>query len=200
MSMKCSRPSKTVGSYNSSLTTKTVNFYPQALVIDTISHRDMTHKEHCDCWFQDHEYRVMHQRNSEIVKSFEESQGQVRDTAMNTSLDTEIEDDLCLRGLEIRLRSQRKRRLSVRSLAMDKVLIEQEDQYCFGSQYLYGIYDDDAIARVYKEANHECRFHAECRAMIDRREIEDYLGLKTTNDIVLVRERRSSRAAIPMVC
>lgn len=49
-----------------------VRFSPLVRVKDTLSHHDLTLKEHFEYWLQDHEFLMIKQRNQETIKAFEE--------------------------------------------------------------------------------------------------------------------------------
>jgi hypothetical protein len=175
-----------------STTSKSVHFSPLVRVKDTLSHHDMSLKEHYACWLQDHEFIMIRQRNQETIQAIEDLQstnendnkndndmGVQNFTTTLAEFDSDSDSDLvennndadllCFRGLENGLRDENLRRRSYRFAAFEEVFIEQEDQY------YAGIYDDEAIAEIYAEVTVECRFRAEFRALQDRKEIEDYL-------------------------
>ena len=165
-------------SCNSSVGTTVVNFYPKVRIRATISHQDMSMREHKNCWFQDYEYDQIRQRNIEILDKIEDSQDTdckfvaglqpIKEMEISESNDSDNEE-FCLRGLENSLRHQHKRRKALQKKAIIKVLVEQ------ALQSLWGIYNDEDIAKVYMKIARKCRFRAEVRALRDRSEIEDYL-------------------------
>lgn len=164
----------------SSGTNKRVRFSPMVGVKDTLSHRDMSLKEHYDYWLQDHEFLMIKYRNQCAIQYFEhrlqlkeereqQQQSSLEDNSLchNHLCDNDGPD--CLRGLESGLSHENLRRRSYRFASYEEVLLEQDDQY------YAGIYDDIAIAEVYFEVTVECRFRAQYRAMQDKKEIESYL-------------------------
>jgi len=131
----------------------------------------MSLKEHYDTWIQDHEFLMIKRRNQKTVRVVEES-GQHEDFGQTPHTSKIVLDErhYCLRGLESGLRNENLRKRSYRFAAMEEVFLEQEDQY------YAGIYDEEAIAEVYFEVTAECRFRAEFRALLDRKEILEYLS------------------------
>ena len=149
-----------------------VRFYERVRVKDTISHHDMSPKEHIDCWFQEHEYNAIDDHIDETIEVIEENLkkcGSRRNNRRKSLLQSIQKGDVCLRGLEMHLEHNHRRRRSLRNKALENVFMEQEDQ-------LYdGIYDEESISRAYSEISRKCRIRAEIRALRDRREIMDYL-------------------------
>ena len=146
----------------------------------------MSLKEHVDCWFQQYEYNEIENQMDKTIeavnaerKKFGRSYNYRRkslratkkraDVKSHSSVDAIAPEEICLRGLEALLEHQHRRRRALRSRALESVLSEQDDQY------YYGIYDDESIARSYFTISRKCRLRAEIRAILDRREIEDYI-------------------------
>lgn len=138
----------------------------------------MNPKEVCDYWIQGFEFDMIRERNLETIQQIEEElRGQQQQESRQSrsqklqNRDNRNEEELCIRGLEAGLWQESLRRRSLRFEALEEVFLEQE------AQYFSGLYDDDALARVYFEVTSECRFWAELKALQDRREIEDYCAI-----------------------
>ena len=114
----------------------------------------------------------------------------IRDSYGHHHYDDDEEDEDCKRGLEYGLKVEAIRKRSSRYLALEEVLIKQEEQYLSGSgsgsfndsQSDYFIYDDEAIADAYYTISYECQHRAHRIAIQDRKEIEYYIhdGTKLT--------------------
>jgi len=167
---------------------RSVSFNPRVRARDSLSRNDMTHIERRAYWVQDDEYQVIIRRNARIVREIEKSYDN------NNKKRTKKKDgkpqkpqspeDLCPRGLENGLKSEYRTREAAISESLEEIFNEQE------KQYYVGVFDDEAIATAYSKVASKCQFRAQLRAMLDRKEIEDYAS--EHNEYVFP-VRRSSR-------
>ena len=183
-----------------------VRFFSKVTVIKTLSHKSMSKKEKCNYWLQEDEFVLIKQRNDTMIQQinndidddYSDYQGNSQSSLLSFTkssvhyghqhYDDEDEDEDCKRGLEYGLKVEAIRKRSSRYLALEEVLIKQEEQYLSGSgsfndsQSDYFIYDDEAIADAYYTISYECQHRAHRIAIQDRKEIEYYIhdGTKLT--------------------
>ena len=161
----------------------------------------MSKKEKCNYWLQEDEFVLIKQQNDLMIQQFNDNneddldnneyQGNSQSSLLSFTkssvhyghhhYDDEDEDEDCKRGLEYGLKVEAIRKRSSRYLALEEVLIKQEEQYLSGSgsfndsQSDYFIYDDEAIADAYYTISYECQHRAHRIAIQDRKEIYDYI-------------------------
>ena len=160
---------------------RTVHFNPRVRARDTLSHRDMSPIERRAYWIQEDEYQAITRRNARIVRAIERSYDNndkkkiTKDKRKNDK--PKNPDDLCPRGLESGLRSEYKTRETAVMESLEEVFNEQE------KQYYIGVYDDEAIAAAYSGACSKSVFRAQLRAMLDRKETEDFMSCDEGADV-----------------
>ena len=180
-----------------------VRFFSKVTVRKTLSHRNMSKKEKCNYWLQEDEFVLIKQQNDLMIQQINDNneddeldnneyQGNSQSSLLSFTkssvhyghhhYDDEDEDEDCKRGLEYGLKVEAIRKRSSRYLALEEVLIKQEEQYLSGSggsfndsQSDYFIYDDEAIADAYYTISYECQHRAHRIAIQDRKEIYDYI-------------------------
>ncbi|OEU05970.1 hypothetical protein FRACYDRAFT_257226 [Fragilariopsis cylindrus CCMP1102] len=188
-----------------------VRFFSKVTVRKTLSHRNMSKKEKCNYWLQEDEFVLIKQQNDLMIQQFNDNneddldnneyQGNSQSSLLSFTKSSvhyghqhydDDEDEDCKRGLEYGLKVEAIRKRSSRYLALEEVLIKQEEQYLSGSgsgsfndsQSDYFIYDDEAIADAYYTISYECQHRAHRIAIQDRKEIEYYIMYSDSdNDI-----------------
>jgi len=160
---------------------RTIKFNTRVRARDILSHHDMTPLEHRAYWIQEDEYQAITRRNARIVRAIEKSydnndkkkkdkKNSSGSSSSRSSSSSKRSDpkDLCPRGLESGLKSEYKTRETAILESLQEVFNEQE------KQYYVGVYDDEAIAYAYNSVTSKSAFRAQLRAMLDRKEIEEY--------------------------
>uniref|UniRef100_A0A7S1GLP4 Uncharacterized protein n=1 Tax=Cyclophora tenuis TaxID=216820 RepID=A0A7S1GLP4_CYCTE len=153
---------------------KRVRFCNTVQVQETFPLSDMR-KHADDLWYTETEYRYMKAYSFILADHF--ASGVI--TSGESDRDT-------VRGLESYSPSGMKRRQQNKALGWGAVLLEQE------SQMEYGIYDDEAIAEVYRQQAAPCREEASERAWIDAMAVRKMILMEEIGDDEIGRSIGSS--------
>ena len=141
---------------------KSVSFYPDCTVMNTLHLNDYTDQEMRDCWYSYTELKHIRKEARTTVR-YLLSGGDDKSVASSSSLTSSSssslcnesqEEEHCARGLEYCSPQLRELRIQVKIVAREAVLDEQE------YQSLVGVVDPERLSKVYKDQTAESKHAA----------------------------------------
>jgi hypothetical protein len=140
---------------------KKVHFKQTCTMRRTLSRKDMTPKEIRRAWLCSEEYHRM----------------QLRDEILADRVDAgRCKHGTCIRGLESKIEESAVKKLNLRMIGFEEVLVEQERQWDEAGNSINFYYDFASFAYVYGSVSEEALIAAQETAAQDRREAEKILA------------------------
>ena len=140
---------------------KKVHFKQTCTMRRTLSRKDMTPKEIRRAWLCSEEYHRM----------------QLRDEILADRVDAgRSKHGTCIRGLESKIEESAVKKLNLRMIGFEEVLVEQERQWDEAGNSINFYYDFASFAYVYGSVSEEALIAAQETAAQDRREAEKILA------------------------